>query len=143
MHRYYSSASAIATYLLFQSSQEFMFIAEDDRCRTFVNSSTPVATRGWWSHRSLSEPYLDVALHDALLHLLIQIPSHMPCTYSSLVLLSSTHNIYRVQNIHIRQQFSVKSKFIRTNIKIITLVWLQADAYAQNALFVKGLAPFI
>jgi hypothetical protein len=59
----------------------------------------------------LCEPYLDAALHDVLLHLLSQIPDHMPYTDSFLVLLlmlPSTNIIQsRLSNIHIRQQFSM------------------------------------
>jgi hypothetical protein len=61
------------------------------------------------SRRLLSESYLDAALHDVLLHLLSQIPDHMPCTDSFLVLLPSAQNMYsRICNIHISQQFSMR-----------------------------------
>ena len=78
------------------------------------------------SRRLLSEPYLDVALHDVLLHLLSQILAHMPCTDSFRVLLPSTNNIYRVVcNIHIRQQFSMANEInsdALTSKKFLTLI---------------------
>ena len=52
----------------------------------FLAVTTPFA-RMALSRRLLSEPYLDAALHDVLLHLPSQIPDHMPCTDSFLVLL--------------------------------------------------------
>jgi hypothetical protein len=59
----------------------------------FLAVTTPFA-RMALSRRLLSEPYLDAALHDVLLHLPSQIPDHMPCTDSFLVLLPSIKNRY-------------------------------------------------
>jgi len=68
------------------------------------------------SRQLLCEPYLDAALHDVLLHLLSQIPDHMPYTDILLVLLlllPSTNIIQsRLSNIHIRQQFSMVDRRI-------------------------------
>lgn len=78
--------------------------------RTFLSSYYPFARMMVLSRRLLSESYLDAALHDVLLHLLSQIPDHMPCTDSFLVLLPSAQNMYsRICNIHISQQFSMKN----------------------------------
>jgi hypothetical protein len=86
-------------------------------CRTFLSSPTPFARRGL-SRRLLSEPCLDAALHDVLLHLLSQIPDHMPCidSFPVLLLLPSTQNIYsRVYNIHILDNnFLWKMKYAQT-----------------------------
>jgi|SRR5215208_7855790 hypothetical protein len=78
--------------------------------RTFLSSYYPFARMMVLSRRLLSESYLDAALHDVLLHLLSQIPDHMPCTDSFRVLLPSAQNTYsRICNIHIRQQFSIEN----------------------------------
>jgi hypothetical protein len=62
--------------------------------------------------RLLSESYRDAALHDVLLHLPNQIPDHMPCIDSFLVMLPSLPTYTVVCNIHIRQQFSMANGIV-------------------------------
>ena len=62
--------------------------------KKYVLSSVVVLPMMPLSRRLLSEPYLDADLHGVLLHLLSQIPDHMPCSDSLLVLLPSAKNIW-------------------------------------------------
>ena len=66
--------------------------------KSFLAVTTPFA-RMALSRRLLSEPYLDAALHDVLLHLPSQISDHMPCTDSFLVLLLPPLPTYTVEYI--------------------------------------------